>query len=212
MRCCYSEIIYALEFLKGYTLSGLGDKTEISIKDVVSQTEPLANGLLVRLNSEDLPVSFSEVLRGWKNDSVFRQFFNGLLDAAPYAAFRWETPPITAASANRPFEFVILDSPGLASEPDPDAFAQYFAKTGEGKDIVSFANLNNDAILVVPCPLGPLSAYSHLAAFVRKAPDAQKHSLWKAVGEQMERQFGPAPVWLSTAGAGVSWLHVRYLT
>jgi hypothetical protein len=25
----------------------------------------------------------------------------------------------------------------------------------------------------------------------------------------MERRLGKAPVWLGTAGAGVSWLHVR---
>src|SRR5215467_15747217 len=96
-----------------------------------ARTEPLANGLLIHLDSEGRPVSFWEVLREWQSDSVFRQFFNSLLAAAPYTAFRWETPPITLTSANRPFEFVMLDSPGLASEPDPEAFGQYFPKSDE---------------------------------------------------------------------------------
>ena len=69
--------------------------------------------------------------------------------------------------------------------------------------------MNSDAILVVPRPVGPVTAYGHLASFVRNAPDSQKHSLWRLVGELMERGLGPTPVWLSTAGAGVSWLHVR---
>jgi hypothetical protein len=148
-------------------------------------------------------------LRRWQVDSVFREFFITLLADAPYSAFRWETPPITAASAVRPFEFVILGSPELEGQPAPDAFAEHFGRSAGSEDVVSFPNLNNDAILVVPCPLGPLSAYGHLGAFVRDAPDAQKHSLWKLVGELMERQLGPRPVWLSTAGAGVPWLHVR---
>lgn len=70
-------------------------------------------------------------------------------------------------------------------------------------------NLNGDAVLVGPCPVGPVKAYAHLAAFVREAPDAQKHALWKLVGELMERRLELTPDWLSTAGAGVPWLHVR---
>jgi len=132
-----------------------------------------------------------------------------LLADAPFSAFRWETPPITTASAVRPFEFVLLDSPELATHPDPDAFAEHFGDPAGSTDVVSFPNLNNDAILVVPCPRGPLSAYGHIAAFVREAPDAQKHALWRLVGELMQRRLGPRPVWLSTAGAGVPWLHVR---
>jgi hypothetical protein len=137
-----------------------------------------------------------------------RRAIRSLLADAPFSAFRWETPPITRASADLPFEFVLLDSPGLTSQPDPDAFAEHFRGSA---DVVSFPNLKNDAILVVPCPLGRISAYGHLAAFVREAPDAQKHLLWQLVlvGELMKRRLGPRPIWLSTAGAGVSWLHVR---
>jgi hypothetical protein len=132
-----------------------------------------------------------------------------LLADAPFSAFRWETPPITTLSAGRPFEFVLLDSPELASHPDPDAFAEHFCDPAGSKDVVSFPNLNNDSILVVPCPRGPLSAYGHIDAFVREAPDAQKHALWRLVGELMQRRLGLRPVRLSTAGAGVPWLHVR---
>ena len=63
--------------------------------------------------------------------------------------------------------------------------------------------------MVVPRPIAEPSAYGHLAAFVRGAPEAQRHALWQMVGESMARRIGAKPVWLSTAGAGVSWLHVR---
>jgi hypothetical protein len=172
------------------------------------RTEELANGQVVNVDFRNQPVKFSEVLQRWQEDPVFRDFFIALLADAPFSAFRWEMPPITASSAERPFEFVLLDSPELASRPDPNAFAEHFRNKHSG-DVVSFANLNSDAILVVPLPVGPESAYAHLASFVREAPDSQKHSLWMVVGRLMERRLGPNPVWLSTAGAGVSWLHVR---
>jgi len=54
-----------------------------------------------------------------------------------------------------------------------------------------------------------LNGYENIAAFVREAPEAQTHFLWRLVGNLMERRLGPSPVWLSTAGAGVPWLHVR---
>lgn len=174
-----------------------------------TRTEPLSHGCLIRVELKNRPVAFSEVLRLWRNDPAFREFFIALLTDAPYSAFRWEAPPVTAASVGRPFEFVLLDSSELLSQPDPDAFAEHFRGSAGSKDVVSFPNLNNDATLVVPCPVGRSSAYGHLAAFVRHAPEAQKHSLWKLVGEEMEKHMRSRPVWLSTAGAGVSWLHVR---
>lgn len=37
----------------------------------------------------------------------------------------------------------------------------------------------------------------------------QTTSLWRAVSDAIARRIGPRPVWLSTAGAAVAWLHVR---
>jgi hypothetical protein len=177
---------------------------------LTQRTEQLANGRVIRvaIDRNASTVSYAEVLRRWQTDHDFRSFFIGVLAGSPFSAFRWETPPITTASANRPFEFVLLDSPGLARTPDAAAFAEHFRGEVEG-GVVEFPNLGKDAIMVVPCPLGPPSAYGHLAAFVREAPEAQQHALWNLVGAAMQRRLGTKPVWLSTAGAGVSWLHVR---
>jgi hypothetical protein len=152
------------------------------------------------------PASVADVIAAWQTDEAFCALFNATLAEAPFSAFRWETPGVTAATAARPFEFVLLGAPGLAREPDPAAFAEHFSKA-EG--VAAFANLGGDATLVVPCPLARPSAYGHLAAFVREAPESQCESLWRRVGAAMSRRIGTKPVWLSTAGAGVSWLHVR---
>jgi len=176
-----------------------------------TRSEQQAGGrvLKVCIDRGRSPVSFSEVLHLWQNDADYRSFFIELLVNVPFSAYRWETPPVTATTAHRPFEFVLLDSPGLARQPDPDAFAGHFGQAEAGQDVVAFPNLGHDAILVVPCPNGPPAVYGHLAAFLRGAPESQKHALWALVGNKMEQRLGPAPVWLSTAGAGVSWLHVR---
>jgi hypothetical protein len=174
-----------------------------------ARSEQLARGVKSVIDLDSSPVSFAELLRRWQSDADCRSFFTRLLADAPFAAFRWETPPVNAVSANRPFEFVLLNSPELSHEPDPSAFSTHLSAGAAGEGVVAFPNLGRDAILIVPCPLGPVSAYGHIAAFVREAPNEQKHSLWKLIGRTMEEQIGPAPVWLSTAGAGVPWLHVR---
>jgi len=173
----------------------------------LSREELDGGGILRFVVSRDgNPASVADAIAAWRSDGEFRELFGAALAEAPFAAFRLETPGVTAATATRPFEFVLLEAPGLARAPDVGAFAEHFSKT---LDVVTFANLRGDAALVVPCPLASPSAYGHLAAFVRGAPGSQRDALWKLVGESMLRRMGAKPVWLSTAGAGVPWLHVR---
>jgi hypothetical protein len=157
------------------------------------------------LECDACAVTYADVLHLWQQEAEFRAYFNSLLAASPFAAFRLETPPITAATAGRAFEFVLLDSPALARPIEPEAFAEHFTADA----VVAFPNLRGDAVLVVPCPGSDESAYGHLAAFARHAPAPQQHALWHRVGEEAAARLGPKPVWISTAGAGVSWLHVR---
>ncbi len=163
------------------------------------------------------PISYAEVLNLWQSDSNFCSFFISLLSESPFSAYRWETPPITKETLKRQFEFVLLNSPGLASNPDKMTFANYFTTDDVNNGIVVFENLGKDAILVVPSPINfnasprgtPFSAYSHLAAFMRNGSDTQKQALWQIVGKTVQEQISDNPLWLSTAGGGVAWLHVR---
>ncbi len=169
---------------------------------------PSGRALKVSIDSGASPLGWAEVIHLWQGDSGFRAFFISLLQEAPFLALRWETPAVTQMTLNQPFEFVLLDSPDLAVAPDPSAFAEHFDKAGDG-DVVEFPNLGGDAVLVAPCPLKASLDYSHLAAFLRNAPAAQQHSLWQAVAAAMRRRLGSRPLWLSSAGGGVPWLHLR---
>jgi hypothetical protein len=155
------------------------------------------------------PLPWSAAVESWQQDEAFRETFIGALASAPFRAFLWETPPVSAAAADRPFEWVLADSPALASaRPTPDPFQD---RIGGRTGVVSFANLGGDARLVVPCAGADLAHYPHLAAFVRGAPSAQVHELWRAVGREVEEHLErtSAPCWVSTSGLGVYWVHVR---
>ena len=90
---------------------------------------------------------------------------------------------MTACTMMRRFEFVLWDSPTLAQRADPRAFAQYFVDSGD-RGVVVFPNIGGDAVMVVPTPIAPEECYPHLGAFVRGAPEWQRHAL----GAQWEKR------------------------
>jgi hypothetical protein len=152
-------------------------------------------------------LSVKEVIERWKQATAFRLFFNNLLASAPFPAFFWENPPMHTLTLDKPFECVLLKSDSLPSvAADASPFSEYF---NSEKEVVTFSSLRRDAQLIVPCPTGSITCYPHLAAFVREAPAGQRDAFWKTVGETYESRMHEKPTWLSTAGLGVSWLHVR---
>lgn len=167
--------------------------------------------LSYRLLRDRQPLSWSDVVGLWQNDQSFRCFFVAVLADAPFPAYFWETPPVTSATINGEFAFVLVDSPQLAGIcTAQQAFENHFASAEPGASVIEFSNLGGDATLVVPCRRGPLSAYSQISAFARLAPEDQQHQLWKLVGATLERQLGAEPVWLSTSGLGIYWIHIRF--
>jgi hypothetical protein len=155
----------------------------------------------------DRPMTFEEVWQSWQSDESFRDFWIAGLRGNPFEAWCWECPPVHEQNSARPFECVFVSSPSLARmTPEPEVFAGHFhAKQG----VATFGNLGGDALLVAPCPQGPDDGFAHLARFTRIAPAEQQHALWHAVGDAMAARLGFKPTWLSTAGHGVAWLHVR---
>lgn len=167
---------------------------------------PGGHGLKLSITQDNTALSYANVIHNWQQNSLFRDFFIELLATSTLAEFRWETPPVTSATGHRPFEFVLLHSPSLARSADQHTFSHHFQTD---QSVVTFDNLGQDALLVVPCPRHPTDDYSHLGAFIQKAPKPQQHELWMAVGHAMAQRLSTEPVWLSTAGDGVAWLHVR---
>lgn len=159
------------------------------------------------LDAQGRTLTFDDVVRGWREREDFRLFWCSSLRNAPFDAYAWECPPVTANTLSRGFDCVFVASPLLARMPaDSQAFAEHFRPD---QSVATFANLGGDAVLVAPSPADGGDNYSHLASFVATAPASQQDALWKAVGEACNRRIGTKPVWISTAGLGVAWLHVR---
>jgi hypothetical protein len=74
---------------------------------------------------------------------------------------------------------------------------------------VTFRNLGGDAMLIAPSPGDSLRGYAHLASFLHEAPDSQVHAIWQSVGQMVSKSLSDKPIWLSTSGLGVAWLHIR---
>ena len=150
-----------------------------------------------------------EVLQLWQENETFARSFTSMITQSAFDAFFWETPPLTSTNLDRPFEFVLVSAPSLLGLlPDPLAFAKHF-RTNPSEQIVTFSNLGGDATLVVPTPQAEHEVYAHLASFLRRAPEQQSSALWRHLGRALSSRLSSAPIWLSTAGMGVSWLHVR---
>jgi len=143
----------------------------------------------------------------WRDDVEFRASMTQVLKSSTAVAYRWEMPAVDRSTSGRPFEFVLVASPSLDRPANPSAFSAKMREAEE--DIVVFENLGGDSILVVPTPSSSHDHYPHMAAFMRGAPAAQIDRLWQKVGSQLLARIGDRPVWLSTAGGGVPWLHVR---
>merc|ERR1712013_526933 len=142
-----------------------------------------------------------------------------LINESNFKGLRFETKGVSAESSKTvPFEFVLVRDDGLhgfAEYADKHTFAdQLSVSLPDNPHGGTFANLGGDATLV--CPKnegdGDKNRYGHLAAFLRKAPVSQIQGLWKLVAETYRKELdsrSPDPVWLSTAGGGVRWLHFR---
>ena len=155
-------------------------------------------------------LTFEEVIEYWKVNAKFRQFYISLISNLPYEAIFWESPAIKRGTIGRKYEFVAVESQQLASvKANSAAFSEYFNSVTPDNSIVSFENLRGDSKLVVPCPLRSSDSYTHLTKFLREAPEHQCHEFFQALGVEVGNRLDRHPLWLSTSGLGVHWLHAR---
>ncbi|MGH6889327.1 MAG: DUF6940 family protein [Rhizomicrobium sp.] len=171
---------------------------------------PIAGGEKLSILRDGHAASFPEVIAGWQDDTGCRATFVEALARTPFAGFFWEMPPVARGHADIEYECVAIESRALAGlASDPVAFAANFGRTNE--TVATFPNLGGDALLVAPRPMGAAANYAHLAAFLRRGPQAQKHEFLQALGRAVagELRDRSGRIWISTSGLGIAWLHAR---
>jgi hypothetical protein len=179
------------------------------------------------INSNEVSLSygeFLELLKG-KNQKFWDQFHSALkLKGAnsQLEAYFWECLPLLQTTfEQRPFEFVVTDSPYLVRmAQNYDSFRKHIDKCKKkNKEVISFKNLSGDATLIVPIPKESQSTYAgkgeeldykNLSQFTKNASEEQQQEFWKEVVISLEESLADGrPKWLSTHGGGVPYLHVR---
>ena len=180
-------------------------------------------------------LTIGEVARLWRDDA-FAGWFQALLAQSAFDAYFWEVPPVNIVTfVETPYEHTLVQNRWGFRAADASDFAEHLeGACARNERCAAFPNLGRDSMLVAPCdesgPPQPQprahgtlyeranpstvveSAYGHVAAFARHAPQAQAAAFWAKVGatyESLVAQKGDRPVWLSTEGSGVPWLHVR---
>ena len=138
-------------------------------------------------------------------------------DIGQSASVFWECTPISVAeeAADSCVKFCITRATILEGvAPDYDTFSEHFKSAGSSVAI-TFPNLGKDAMLVAPTPRGSKN-FACLATWLRETRHDEDSwdEVFKAVGKSlMARVEGRTmlsnTIWLSTNGAGVSWLHFR---
>jgi hypothetical protein len=173
------------------------------------QTDKIDNrALRTTLSENGMPLCVGQVIKLLENDAAFRSFLTATIVKTEFPAFFWETPAAANSTLRQSFEFVLVESRSLENlEPDPSPFSAHFER--DGAAVLTFPNLGGDAMLIVPRPASVPANYTHLARFLRNSPAAQVDEFWRCAGTALASRISNFPVWLSTAGMGVSWLHLR---
>ncbi len=174
-----------------------------------AHTRTIPSGERTEIFEDSAQLSFKEFFVLLERSEDFALWYSELIASSAFEAFFWELPPLTTETIGHGAEFVVIESASLARiRSDPIPFQSHFsAQPGSG--VIEFPNLGGDALLIVPAPIGSVDSYPHLAAFLRTAPRSQIISLWRVAARAVLENLGSAPRWLSTAGLGVSWLHLR---
>lgn len=174
----------------------------------LSEINILGNNLTkYKIRQNNTIITFQNAIELLKNDNEFILFFNELLRTSPCEAYFWEVKPVNINALQDEFEFVLVNSSTLLKiKADSSAFAKHF--TGN-KYTTSFSNLGGDSKLIVPVGITEAENYSHIAKFVRNAPQEQIIAFWNLVGNEYSKAMSHDTKWLSTSGLGIHWLHVR---
>ena len=155
----------------------------------------------------DKALTYKLFFQKLKSDINFRSVFIEVLQNSSFKSYRFETPPVNISSEDIPFEFALVNSPELSNSQDELPFYEHM--NGSKEKIISFLNLSKSSQLIIPNKVSTHDIHSHIGNFVRKGQISQIHELFKVVGNTVLNSIDSSNIWVSTAGGGVDWLHIR---
>lgn len=168
-------------------------------------------------SGDEIQLSWADVLQDLSGEGTqLRKLLSQALQKMPFEAFFWECPPLSRGTKNRPFEFVVVNAPHLATiEADGEPFSEYLQEFQGQEKVQRFFNLGGDSLLVAPSQAAQKdpNTFAHIARFFRDASQSHQDEMWKALGqavhERLSQVGNQSNLWVSTEGSGVYWLHMR---
>lgn len=177
----------------------------------INQARIASNCVKLSAHASHRAISRREFIDALQHSDAFRVAFNQALADQEFGSFFWEMPALQTQNLDEDFECMLIKSDGLAARtPDEQSFAPYF-QSGEGaqNSVITITNLGGDAKLVIPTPQSLSQNYTDIASFTREAPARQRDALWCETARATKDALSARPLWLSTSGWGVAWLHIR---
>jgi hypothetical protein len=170
----------------------------------------------VKQGTPSQQLRWSEVLQNWKTTS-FTNFFTHVIVSEAFEDFFFEAPPVAKGRLEEPFECVLMDAGGVLErrQASSASFAKHLSQHAGSMKVTEFESLGGDAVLVVPCqaPSVGKDVYNHLGSFLRLGPQEQVQNFWYLASDAITRKTDNlgtgTPLWISTDGRGVPWLHLR---
>jgi hypothetical protein len=172
--------------------------------------------ILLAGSKPNLPVTAKEFWTYIATSKEYASSFNQQLAETSFDHFYVE---FGQSSDEANCTFALIDAPELAGRtPDQDAFQLHIKDARDALETVAiFRNRKNNATLVCPAPVlgvedvrrGGGCCCCDVAAFVRGSDALVAADFWKHVAVQVLQAIAKGPTWVSTAGQGVAWLHVR---
>ena len=154
-------------------------------------------------------LSFREVFQKWQEEEAFIHFYQKSLLQFGFEAFFWEHPALTTELLEKDYECAVRKSKSLQKRMQDEApFKEYL---DQPQNYVEIPNRKKDSLLIIPTHLGDTVNHTHFGKFIQTVPAPQLVQLFQKIGFlALERIHTETPLWLSTAGLGVSWLHIRF--
>ncbi|MDW3195933.1 MAG: hypothetical protein R8G66_26395 [Cytophagales bacterium] len=165
-------------------------------------------GARCRFTQNGSILSFREVLNLWQFSVEATKNYVQQIKNLGFDQCYWEHPALTQATMDFPYECMILKTEQFTRrQVDTESFS---AHLHQEKSVAVFDNLGRNARLVVPTLKSDKEYYKHFGIFLNAAPENQVLAVLQAVGESVLEEVNRGKcIWLSTAGLGVIWLHIR---
>ena len=146
-------------------------------------------------------MKWSEVLSKWESGEVMK------FPSSIKNKFQWNTS-VLKNNGDCEYKESFRIEPDLPDIQDFTPFQEYITQS-KNKYVISFPNLSNDTILIIPTPKRGKN-YATLYHFSNNSSKTQQREFWRKVAiEARKFMNSQGKVWISVHGLGVSYLHVR---